>query len=193
MPKIEKKSSIKKTEKSESIPAENMVSAARDGTPRQDLGAVLDGTLASRLDGAAPSQREGISRATTLNSTSRRSMYPKKSKKENYSGRSKDHDDYNDRSWGSSSDMDQDSNDRSDSKGMGKRSFHKKKVCRFCSDSDFVLDYKDGRVMQSFLTEACKIVPRRISGNCAKHQRVLTVAVKRARHLAMVSFVGSAV
>jgi small subunit ribosomal protein S18 len=69
--------------------------------------------------------------------------------------------------------------------------FHRKKVCRFCSDQDFIMDYKDQRMMQSFVTEHGKIVPRRISGNCAKHQRCLTTDVKRARNLALVGFVSS--
>ena len=71
----------------------------------------------------------------------------------------------------------------------GRRSFSRKKVCRFCSDQDFVMDYKDIRMMQSFITEHGKIVPRRISGNCAMHQRKLTTAVKRARNLALVGYV----
>jgi len=80
--------------------------------------------------------------------------------------------------------MDKDGDDR---KGRG--SFHRKKVCRFCSDVDFILDYKDIRMMQSFVSEHGKIVPRRISGNCALHQRQLTTAVKRARNLALVGYV----
>ncbi len=80
--------------------------------------------------------------------------------------------------------MDKDGDDR------GRRgSFHRKKVCRFCSDQDFILDYKDIRMMQSFVSEHGKIVPRRISGNCALHQRQLTTAVKRARNLALVGYV----
>lgn len=80
--------------------------------------------------------------------------------------------------------MDKDGDDR------GRRGgFHRKKVCRFCSDQDFILDYKDVRMMQSFITEHGKIVPRRISGNCALHQRQLTTAVKRARNLALVGYV----
>lgn len=82
--------------------------------------------------------------------------------------------------------MDKDGDDRGGRKGGG---FHRKKVCRFCSDSDFILDYKDTRLMQSFVTEHGKIVPRRISGNCALHQRKLTSAVKRARNLALVGYV----
>lgn len=80
--------------------------------------------------------------------------------------------------------------DKDDDRG-GRRGggFHRKKVCRFCSDQDYVLDYKDVRMMQSFVTEHGKIVPRRISGNCATHQRSLTSAVKRARNLALVGYV----
>jgi small subunit ribosomal protein S18 len=74
--------------------------------------------------------------------------------------------------------------------GGGRRGgFSRKKVCRFCADQDFVMDYKDVRMMQSFITEHGKIVPRRISGNCAQHQRKLTSAVKRARNLALVGYV----
>jgi small subunit ribosomal protein S18 len=76
--------------------------------------------------------------------------------------------------------------DRSLKRGGG---FHRKKVCRFCSDQDFHLDYKDVRMMQSFVTEHGKIVPRRISGNCAQHQRKLTTCLKRARNLALVGYV----
>ncbi len=81
--------------------------------------------------------------------------------------------------------------DRMDKDGDGGRrgGFHRKKVCRFCSDQDFVLDYKDVRMMQSFISEHGKIVPRRISGNCALHQRALTTSVKRARNLALVGYV----
>jgi small subunit ribosomal protein S18 len=67
--------------------------------------------------------------------------------------------------------------------------FHRKKVCRFCADNEYVMDYKDIKMMQSFVTEHGKIVPRRISGNCAFHQRALTSAVKRARNLALVGYV----
>jgi small subunit ribosomal protein S18 len=83
--------------------------------------------------------------------------------------------------------MEKDGDDRGRRGGGG--GFHRKKVCRFCSDQDFILDYKDVRMMQSFVTEHGKIVPRRISGNCALHQRHLTTAVKRARNLALVGYV----
>jgi small subunit ribosomal protein S18 len=79
--------------------------------------------------------------------------------------------------------------DKDDDRGGRRGGFHRKKVCRFCSDQDYVLDYKDVRMMQSFVTEHGKIVPRRISGNCATHQRSLTTSVKRARNLALVGYV----
>lgn len=76
-----------------------------------------------------------------------------------------------------------------DEKGRRGGGFHRKKVCRFCSDQDYVVDYKDVRLMQSFVTEHGKLVARRISGTCAKHQRFLTSAVKRARNLALIGYV----
>ena len=60
--------------------------------------------------------------------------------------------------------------------------------CRFCADSSMVIDYKDYRTLRYFTTERGKIIPRRISGNCAKHQRELTTAIKRARLLALLPF-----
>ena len=84
--------------------------------------------------------------------------------------------------------FDKDGDDRGGRRGGG---FHRKKVCRFCSDNEYIMDYKDIRMMQSFVSEHGKIVPRRISGNCAMHQRKLTSAVKRARNLALVGYVSS--
>lgn len=84
--------------------------------------------------------------------------------------------------------MDKDGDDRG-RRGGGGSGFGRKKVCRFCSDQEFIMDYKDVRMMQSFVTEHGKIVPRRISGNCAQHQRKLTTEVKRARNLALVGYV----
>lgn len=69
-----------------------------------------------------------------------------------------------------------------------KRRFGRRKVCRFCADSTLELDYKEPRNLRNFLSERGKIVPRRISGNCARHQRQLTQAIKRARHLALLSY-----
>ena len=66
----------------------------------------------------------------------------------------------------------------------------KKKVCRFCSDHQIYLDYKEPKLLLSFVTERGKIIPRRISGNCAAHQRMLAVAIKRARVIALLPFKG---
>ena len=64
----------------------------------------------------------------------------------------------------------------------------KRKTCRFCADSELSIDYKDPGQLKYFISERGKIVPRRISGNCANHQRQITLAVKRARHLALMPF-----
>ena len=72
-----------------------------------------------------------------------------------------------------------------------KKIFHRRKVCRFCMDSTIPIDYKDPRALKYFTTERGKIIPRRISGTCAKHQRKLTVAIKRARTIALLPFVGN--
>jgi small subunit ribosomal protein S18 len=69
-----------------------------------------------------------------------------------------------------------------------KRGFFRKKGCRFCGESGLIVDYKDKLLLKPFLTERFKIVPRRISGNCAKHQRELTVAIKRARHVSVIPY-----
>ncbi len=73
-----------------------------------------------------------------------------------------------------------------------KRIFHRRKVCRFCADSKAVINYKDSKSLRYFITERGKIIPRRISGTCAKHQRALTVAIKRARSIALLPYVGPA-
>lgn len=70
----------------------------------------------------------------------------------------------------------------------GKRTFHRRKICRFCADSSLIIDYKDWKSLRYFTTERGKIIPRRISGNCAKHQRELTVAIKRARNIALLPY-----
>ena len=71
--------------------------------------------------------------------------------------------------------------------------YHRRKVCRFCADSKIVIDYKDVKMLRYFTTERGKIVPRRISGNCAKHQRMLTVAIKRARNIALLPYTTSTI
>ena len=72
-----------------------------------------------------------------------------------------------------------------------RRVYHRRKVCRFCADSSIVIDYKDSKTLRYFITERGKIIPRRISGTCAKHQRALTLAIKRARAIALLPFVGT--
>ena len=74
---------------------------------------------------------------------------------------------------------------------LRRRGFKRRKVCRFCSDKDIKIDYKDPGTLKYFITERGKIIPRRISGNSARHQRQLTMAVKRARILALLSFTAS--
>jgi small subunit ribosomal protein S18 len=69
-----------------------------------------------------------------------------------------------------------------------KRTYHRRKVCKFCADSSLVIDYKDPRTLRYFTTERGKVTPSRISGNCAKHQRVLALAIKRARKIALLPY-----
>ncbi|MEJ2725561.1 MAG: 30S ribosomal protein S18 [Deltaproteobacteria bacterium] len=76
-------------------------------------------------------------------------------------------------------------------RGRRKVTYHRRKICRFCADSSLVIDYKDPRTLRLFTTERGKIIPRRISGNCAKHQRMLTVAIKRAREIALLPYTTS--
>ncbi len=70
-----------------------------------------------------------------------------------------------------------------------RRVFHRRKVCRFCTDSNAKIEYKDPGSLKYFISERGKIIPRRITGNCALHQRELTVAIKRARSIALLPFV----
>jgi small subunit ribosomal protein S18 len=64
----------------------------------------------------------------------------------------------------------------------------KVKVCRFCENREERIDYKDEKRLRRFITERGKIIPRRMSGACAKHQREVMMAIKRARHLALLPF-----
>jgi len=68
-------------------------------------------------------------------------------------------------------------------RGMGRR-----KVCRFCADKTMLIDYKDARTLGTFLSERGKIIPARITGTCARHQRRLTVAIKQARTVALLPY-----
>lgn len=65
----------------------------------------------------------------------------------------------------------------------------KRKVCRFCDQKVTVIDYKDDRTLRKYLTERGKIIPRRVTGVCARHQRQLTQAIKRGRVLALLPFI----
>jgi small subunit ribosomal protein S18 len=81
-----------------------------------------------------------------------------------------------------------DRDDRGGEEGGGRRGFGRRKVCRFCADKALKVDYKDQGQLKYFLTERGKIIPRRISGNCAKHQREVATAVKRARMVAILPY-----
>jgi small subunit ribosomal protein S18 len=72
-----------------------------------------------------------------------------------------------------------------------KTTYHRRKVCRYCADSTLPIDYKDSKSLRLFTTERGKIIPRRISGNCAKHQRMVSSAIKRARNIALMPFTTS--
>jgi small subunit ribosomal protein S18 len=92
------------------------------------------------------------------------------------------------RDRGMESQMDgRDGEDRGGRGGKGKV-FFKKKVCKFCTQK-LKIDYKDADVLRRFITDRGKILPRRITGTCAKHQRALAVAIKRARIIALLPFV----
>lgn len=70
--------------------------------------------------------------------------------------------------------------------GGGRR---KKRVCDFCAEKATSIDYKNSNKLKRFISERGKILPRRVSGNCAKHQRAVTTAIKRARHIAILPYV----
>jgi small subunit ribosomal protein S18 len=74
-------------------------------------------------------------------------------------------------------------------KPQRRRRFGRRKICKFCADKLVIVDWKDIRRLRTFVTDRGKIIPRRISGSCARHQRQLTGAIKRARTLALLPFV----
>ena len=76
--------------------------------------------------------------------------------------------------------------------GQGLEKTKKKKVCWFTENNVEYIDYKDDKLLKRFLNERCKIIPRRISGTSAKFQRALATAIKRARFLALLPYIGSA-
>jgi len=82
---------------------------------------------------------------------------------------------------------------RKKARKQAKKMFNRRKVCRFCADSTIPIEYKDPKALKFFVSETGKLIPRRISGNCARHQRSVTVAVKRARQLALIPFTSSGI
>ena len=76
------------------------------------------------------------------------------------------------------------------SRGGQRRFFSRPKFCQFCSDKEQTIDYKKSDLLKRFITDDGKIRPRRQTGNCAKHQREVAAAIKRARHIALLPFTG---
>ncbi len=72
----------------------------------------------------------------------------------------------------------------------GRRFYAAPRVCQFCTDHNSVIDYKQADQLRRFVSEDGKIRPRRQTGTCARHQRLMSIAIKRARHLAMLPFAG---
>ena len=79
-------------------------------------------------------------------------------------------------------------NNNNDDDSMPRQRRIKKKVCAFCADKNLVIDYKDADKLKKYVSEKGKILPRRVTGLCAKHQREMTLAVKRARHIALLPY-----
>jgi small subunit ribosomal protein S18 len=77
---------------------------------------------------------------------------------------------------------------KGEGRGFRRRGMGRRKVCRFCADKTMLIDYKDSRTLGNFLSERGKIIPSRITGNCARHQRSLTLAIKQARTIALLPF-----
>lgn len=77
---------------------------------------------------------------------------------------------------------------KGEARGFRRRGVGRRRVCRFCADKSVLIDYKDSRMLGNFLSERGKIIPSRITGNCARHQRQLTVAIKRARTVALLPY-----
>ena len=80
--------------------------------------------------------------------------------------------------------------DKAGGRGGKRYFFRRRKVCKFCADKIDYIDYKDTKLLSQFVPERGKILPRRMFGTCAEHQRKLTVAIKRARHIALLPFMG---
>lgn len=85
-------------------------------------------------------------------------------------------------------DGDRERGDRDGDRDGGRMRFIRKKICRFCAEKTGNVDHKDANRLMKFISERGKIISSRISGNCAKHQRSLARAIKRARHVALLPF-----
>ncbi|MCC6543919.1 MAG: 30S ribosomal protein S18 [Nitrospirae bacterium] len=81
-----------------------------------------------------------------------------------------------------------DRSDRGDREDREFKPYYRRKVCRFCTDKVPVIDYKDLQTLRGYISDRGKIMPRRISGVCAAHQRELNTAIKRARNIALIPF-----
>ena len=77
---------------------------------------------------------------------------------------------------------------KGEGRGFRRRGIGRRKICRFCADKAILVDYKDARGLGGFISERGKIMPSRITGNCARHQRQLTTAIKRARTVALLPY-----
>jgi small subunit ribosomal protein S18 len=78
--------------------------------------------------------------------------------------------------------------ERTERKGGYRGKKPRKKVCQFCTERSKFIDYKDVAKLRKCMSERCKILPRRVTGTCAYHQRELTTAIKRARHVALIPY-----
>jgi small subunit ribosomal protein S18 len=88
---------------------------------------------------------------------------------------------------GGGRDRGDDRDDRGE-RGAGGNARNRRKMCKFCADAQIIMDYKNPQLLRNFMTDRGKIIPRRITGNCAKHQRKLADAIKRARMIALMPF-----
>ena len=89
-------------------------------------------------------------------------------------------------------DRDRDRDNQGDAAPGARRTFQRRKVCRFCVERGLFINYKEPVVLMPFLSDRAKIIPRRISGTCAKHQRQVTTAINRARQLALLPYTDAA-
>ena len=95
---------------------------------------------------------------------------------------------YEDRDRDRNRNYDGDDDGRGNGQGRGGRRMHRRRICRFCIEKVDMIDFKDMRLLQNYIPERGKILPRRISGNCAIHQRMLAEAIKRARNIALLPY-----